>query len=84
MKPAQAFGVAVRIVGLLFFMASILYVASGVLLWVLPNYRPNVSPWWHYLLFALFCFLVGWFLLRRADRVVGFAYRQRDSDEADV
>jgi hypothetical protein len=84
MKPAQAFGVAVRIIGLLFCIASILYVASGILVWVSPNYRPNASSWWHYFVFALFCFLVGWFLLRRTDRVVGFAYRQGDSGVADV
>jgi len=85
MKAAQAFGVAVRIVGLLLCLAALFYIASGVLVWLLPNYRPNLSPPWHYLISGLFLLLVGWFFLRRADHIVSIAYGGgQGSDVTDV
>jgi hypothetical protein len=84
MKPSQAFGVVVRGFGLLTWLASLAYVASALTVFVLPNYRPDAAPWPHYLVAAVFWFLVGWFLLRRADRIVAFAYRLGNSDAADV
>ena len=84
MKPSQAFGVAVRIIGLLLSLTSLLYIASAVFVWAFPNSRPNVSPPLHYALYGLFLFLAGWVLLRRADRIVSFTYRHNDSDETDA
>jgi uncharacterized iron-regulated membrane protein len=85
MKAAQGFGVAVRIIGLLLCLAALLYIASGVLVWLISNYRPNLSPPWHYLISGSFLLLVGWFFLRRADRIVSIAYGSgQGSDVNDV
>jgi hypothetical protein len=84
MKPSQAFGVAVRVVGLVAWLGSLLYVLSAITVLLFPNYRPDASPWSHYFMAAVIWFLVGWFLLRRADRLVAFAYRLRGSDATDV
>jgi hypothetical protein len=83
MKPAQAFGVAVRVIGLLLLLISLLYIASGAFVWALPNYRPNLSSPWHYVMFGLFLLLVGLFFLRR-DRIVSFAYRNSVAEATDV
>lgn len=80
MGPSQAFGVVVRVIGLLASLVSLFYAVSVLVVLVDPHYRPNLSPWWHYLIAAVIWFVVGWLLLRRADRVVGFAYRRSHSD----
>jgi hypothetical protein len=80
MKPSQAFGVAVRIFGLLTWLASLAYAASAITVLLSPHYRPDVSPWSHYLMAAAIWFFTGWFLLRRADRIVAFAYHPSSSD----
>jgi hypothetical protein len=84
MKPAQAFGVAVRIVGLLSWVAAFFYFLSAFIAWVAPDYRAGIRPWWQYAISAAILFLVGWFLLRRADRLVAFAYRISISDASDT
>ena len=84
MKPSQAFGVVVRVLGLLGWLTSFIYLYSAGLIWVFPNYRTNISPAWHYLLASALFFLVGWFLLRRAHLVVAFAYKLRGSDTSDA
>jgi hypothetical protein len=84
MKPSQAFGVVVRFFGLLAWLASVAYVGSAFTVLITPSYRPDAAPWTHYLMAAVLWSLVGWFLLRRADRIVAFAYRLSNSDAADV
>jgi hypothetical protein len=85
MKPSQAFGVVVRVVGLLGWVAAFFYLMSAIVVLLAPSYRPVPAyAWWHYLLTSVVCFLAGWFLLRRADRVVAFAYRINNSDASDV
>jgi hypothetical protein len=80
MKPSQAFGVVVRAIGLLGWVAAFFYLISALVVLFVPNYRPGTYPWWHYLLSSGVLFLVGWFLLRSAERLVAFAYRSGRSD----
>jgi len=84
MKPSQAFGVVVRSFGLLAWVASLAYVTSTITVLISPNYRPDAAPWLHYLASAAFWVLVGWLLIRKADRIVAFAYRISRSDVSDV
>jgi H+/Cl- antiporter ClcA len=80
MKPRQAFGVAVRIIGLILVLVAILYFFSWFILLVDPDYRPNVSPAWHYLVTGVFAIVVGLYLLRGAPKIARFAYPDEDSD----
>jgi hypothetical protein len=84
MKPSQAFGVVVRVVGLLACLVSLFYVVSVIVVLVDPHYRPSLSPSWHYLIAGAIWLFIGWLLLRKADRVVAFAYRHRNSDAPDA
>jgi len=84
MKPSEAFRVAVRVIGLVGWLVSFFYLLSTIVVILASTWRPGLSPWWHYFTSAAICFAVGWFLLRSADRVVAFAYRQRNSDASDV
>ena len=84
MKPSQAFGVVVRVIGLLGWLGAFFYLLSAVVVLAVPSYRPGVRPWWHYLISAAVLFLVGWFLMRRAERLVTFAYRSSSSDAPDA
>jgi len=84
MKPSQAFGVIVRTFGLLALVASLAYALSVITVLFSPCCTANDRPWTHYLIAGLIWFLVGWFLLRRANRIVAFAYRLSDSDATDV
>ena len=84
MKPSQAFGVVVRVLGLLAWLATVAYVGSLLAVLIFPCCSPSAAPWSHYLVAAVIWFLVGWFLLRRADRIVAFAYRLGGSDATDV
>jgi len=84
MKPSQAFGVVVRVIGLLGLIAAFFYALSAIIAYVAPDYRSGMHPWWHYAVSALVCFLVGWYLLRGADRLVAFAYRTGTSDSRDA
>ena len=83
MKPSQAFGVAVRVFGLAGWVAAFFYFLSTVIVFIAPDYRAGVRPWWQYLVSAVVLFLVGWFLLRRADWIAAFAYRSSSSDASD-
>jgi len=84
MKPSQAFGVVVRVIGLLGWLGAFFYLLSAFVVLAAPNYRPGVRPWWQYLLSAVILFVVGWFLMRDAERVVAFAYRSSSSDAPDA
>jgi len=84
MKPSQAFGVVVRVFGLLAWLASLAYVGSVFALLAAPSCSPSASPWSHYLIAAVLWFVVGWFLLRRAHRMVAFAYGPGSTDAPDV
>jgi hypothetical protein len=80
MKPRQAFGVVVRSVGLLFVLAALFYFLSGCIVLIDPNYRPNISPAWHYFMTGVVMFVIGLYTLRGAPRIVHFAYPDEDSD----
>jgi drug/metabolite transporter (DMT)-like permease len=83
MKPSQAFGVAVRVFGLVGWIAAFFYFLSAVIVLIAPNYRPDIHPWWQYLVTAVVLFAIGWFLFRRANSIAAFAYRSSDSDASD-
>lgn len=74
MQPHQAFGVAIRVIGLLTSVASLLWLLSAVIVFFIPNYRANVAPAWHYLLAGLIALALGLYLLRGARQLVTFAY----------
>lgn len=76
MNPPQAFGVVVRVLGLLTWLASFAYVASAFKVLAAPCCSPNASPWTHYAVAAVVWFMVGWFLLRRADRILSPGVRE--------
>ena len=80
MRPREAFGVAVRVFGLLVSCAAVLYLLSAILLFFVPHYRPDVSPAWHYLLSGGIGLVFGLYLLRGAPHVVRFAYPGELSD----
>jgi hypothetical protein len=61
MKPSQAFGLVVRVIGLFGWLAAFFYLVSAVVVLAAPDFRPGVRPWWHYLISAAVLFLVGWF-----------------------
>jgi hypothetical protein len=81
MQPPQAFGVAVRVVGLLGWLVAFFYVVSMLLAILAPDY--GIRPWWRHALAAAVLFVVGWVLLRGADWLVAFAYRTGNADAAD-
>jgi hypothetical protein len=81
MKPKQAFGVAVRVVGLLTALVGIYFLVCGLVILADPNYSARVSPAWHYILFGLVDLLLGLFLIRGVRHVVRFAYPRDDLDE---
>jgi hypothetical protein len=74
----------VRVVGLLLWVVCLFYLISAGVVWVSPTFKPNLSPPWHYLLSSGVTFLTGWYLLRRADTVVAFAYRVADDTTSSV
>jgi len=74
MQPHQALGVAIRVIGLLTVVASLLWLLSAVIVLFMPNYRADVAPAWHYLLSGVIALVLGLYLLRGARHVVAFAY----------
>jgi len=80
MSPKETFGVVVRAIGLIISCAALLYFLSALLLFFVPNYRPGVSPAWHYLLSGSISLVFGLYLLRGAPHVVRFAYPASPSD----
>jgi hypothetical protein len=80
MKPKHAFGVGVRILGLIVILVSILYFVSGVVVLIDPTFRPNVSPAWHYFVDGVVELVVGLYLLRGAAQIIHFAYPDSDSE----
>jgi hypothetical protein len=80
MKPKHAFGVAVRVVGLLVALYGAYYLACGLILTVDPGYSDKLAPASHYFVFGVLDFLTGGILIRQARRLVGLAYPD-DSDD---
>ena len=79
MKPKEAFGVAVRIVGLLVALASLAYLISAAILAINPHYRPDARPAIQYLISGLVLLVCGLYLLSGASHIVRFAYREKTS-----
>ena len=78
MQPRQAFGVAIRVMGLLTSVASLLWLLSAIIVFFVPDYRANVAPAWHYLLSGVIALVLGLYCLRGARHVVSFAYPGSD------
>jgi hypothetical protein len=81
---SQAFGVVVRTFGLAGWVAAFFYIMSAIIAFLAPDYRSGIRPWWQYAVSAVILFLVGWFFLRGAERLVAFAYRIKESDASDI
>ena len=81
MKPRHAFGVAVRVVGLLTALVGVYFLVCGLVILVDPNYSSKVSPAWHYVLFGVIDFAIGLFLIRGVRHIVRFAYPKDDLDD---
>lgn len=73
MKPKQAFGLSVRIVGLLLIIFGLVYFLSGIVLVFDPNFKPNLAPAWHYFLDGVVSILISLYLLRGAPHIINFA-----------
>lgn len=84
MKPSQVFGVIVRVIGLLSWLAAFFYLLSAIIAFLAPDYRSGIRPWWQYVVSAAICVLVGLCFLRGANRMVSFAYRTDNSDTPDA
>jgi uncharacterized membrane protein HdeD (DUF308 family) len=80
MKPKQAFGVGVRLVGLIVALVGIYFLVCGLVIFADPTYSTKVSPAWHYLLFGIVDLVIGLALIRGVQEVVRFAYPDDDSD----
>jgi len=80
MKPKHAFGVAVRVVGLIIILVSVLYFVSAIIVFIDPTYRPNLAPAWHYFVDAVVELLIGLYLLRGGAHIVRFAFPDDDSE----
>jgi hypothetical protein len=78
MKPSQAFGVAVRIVGLLVIIMAVDNVISGLIVRNEPIMHQGASPDWEYFFEASVHFVIGLYLLRWAPGPVRYAYRNED------
>jgi hypothetical protein len=74
MKPRHAFGVAVRVVGLLVALFGAYFLVCSLVLIVDPSYSSKLAPAWHYLIFGVLYFLAGYVLIRSARRIVRIAY----------
>lgn len=80
MKPKDAFGVAVRVVGLSVGLVGVYFLTCALVIFVYPQYNPKVGPGWHFLLFGLIGLLGGLCLIRGVRYIVRFAYPGDDSD----
>ena len=81
MQPKDTFGVVIRVIGLLVSLIALLYLVTGALVWIVPNYRPNVSPSWVYFLIGAVALALGLYLLRGAPHIIRFAYPDKDSKD---
>ena len=72
---------AVRVIGLIIILVSVLYFVSAFIVCIDPTYRPNLSPAWHYFIDAVVELLIGLYLLRGAPHIVRFAFRDEDLDD---
>jgi hypothetical protein len=80
MKPRQAFGVAVRVVGLIVALVGAYFLVCGLVLVVDPSYSSKLAPAWHYFVFGVLDFLAGYALIRGARQIVRVAFPD-DSDD---
>ena len=80
MKPKQAFGVGVRLVGLIVGLVGIYFLVCGLVLDIDPEYSSKLAPAWHYFLFGIVDLVLGLVLIRGVRGFVRFAYPDDDSD----
>jgi hypothetical protein len=78
-KPKQIFGIVVRSIGVLLLILGALYVLSGVVVLISPNFKPNLSPAWHYFFIGIVG--ISLYFLRGATHLVRFAYPGENSDD---
>lgn len=81
MKPRQAFGVAVRVIGLIVALIGAYFMACGLVLAIDPNTSVKLTPVLQFFIFGVVDLLAGYSLIRGADRVVRFAYSDDDSND---
>ena len=81
MTPSQAFGVVIRSLGMIGWLAATFYAVSAILAMIWPDYRAGIAPWWHYAVAAAEFFIIGSVLLIKADSFVTLAYRTRHSTD---
>lgn len=73
MSPKDAFGVAVRAVGLLLCAGGLMYFGSGILLLLAPETPHRVAPG-ATIAYAMVCEAIGLGLMRCAEAVARFSY----------
>jgi uncharacterized membrane protein HdeD (DUF308 family) len=81
MKPKQAFGVAVRVVGLIVALIGAYFLVCGVVLIIDPEYSVKLAPAWHFFVFGVIDLLAGYCLIRGVRHIVRFAYPDDDLDQ---
>jgi hypothetical protein len=83
MKPKQAFGVAVRVVGLIVTLVGAYFILCGSVLIIDPEYSAKLAPAWHYFQFGIADTAAGLLLIRGVRFIVRFAFPDKDSDTGD-
>jgi len=81
MKPRHAFGVAVRVIGLILGLAGGYCFLCGLVVVIDPQYNVRRATAPHFFVFGILGLLGGNALIRGARRIVRFAYPDDDSDE---
>jgi len=79
MKPKHAFGVAVRIIGLITIMVGIYYLIDDCILALAVGLGGSYMSW-RFFVVAAVLILVGLYFLRGAPHIIRFAYRDDDQD----
>ena len=82
MNPKHAFGVGVRLVGLIVALVGIYFLVCGLVIFVDPNYSAKVAPASHYLLFGVVFLVMGLVLIRCVRAVIRFSYRDDTKPDA--
>jgi cytochrome b561 len=81
MTPKDRFGIAVRVIGLIVLLLTLLYLTSAALTVMNPRYSPTNITVSYYLLHGTVGLAVGLYLLRGGSRIVRFAYPPKNTSE---
>jgi len=85
MKPEQAFGLAVKVIGLIFISTGLVFLICGLVNTIAPVYRDffydsRFAQNWQYFLYGFILGLLGYLIIRCARHIVRFAYPKDDQD----